>query len=153
MALKGHRNYDVQADEEISYFFNEVTERGIIVVYPDGNVMPPGLDDANNVARIPTSDDDGCAIGLLAYDVVDKDLTDCCLNKQKCETQVGAKVLIFTGGWHVTDQIAPGVVPTPGAKAYYAAGGQLSDSGTHEVGKFESNMSEDGFVRVRLNIS
>ena len=149
--LRGDMLYD-KADSEVSYFLNEVAERGIIVIYPDEEVLPPGLDTNLNTATVPTGTS-GVPIGILMEDVKDKDLTDCPLKASRRETNVGYKVEIIRRGWFLTNMVNSGDTPSPGDPAHFMAGGLFTTSTTSaRVGTFESALGPDGYVRVRVNL-
>ena len=152
MALKKHRNFN-KADWEVSFFMNETGEAGIIVAYPSASVAQPGLDDPNNAAVIPTSTG-FTPVGILASNVVNKDLVKHHLNKHKpSEQQIGSKVQIFRKGWFITDQVATGVTIAVGEDAYFGSGGKLTNNaGSVKVGVFESVEDSNGFVRVRIDL-
>ena len=148
--LKGRRHYG-QADSEISYFMVSAAAQGIIVSYPTGAIAPPALDDADNFARIPAAKSEQ-PLGLLLDAVVSRDLTKDHLNCHKRETNIGGKVEIARRGWFITDQIT-GADPSAGDKAYFDVGGLLTiETGSLQVGVFESDPDADGFVRVHINI-
>lgn len=149
--LKPDRNFD-RARSEISYYMGEVAEQGILVSYPTGDVLPPGLDDKDQYAVIP-ADDTVVPLGILLDNVVDKDLTDCAPNKSRREVQVNNKVEIVRAGWFVTDQLEDGIAPAPGDDMYFIAGGLFSTTaGSAVVGKFESTVDANGFARVYVQL-
>lgn len=152
--LKGHRNFSLGNDNEVSYSMDEAAEAGIIVCYPPtGTVTQPGLDDADNIAYIPTGANDGVPLGLLLTEVLDYDPELVDVRVYKTSALVGEKVEIAKAGWYVTDQLKSGDTPGPGDTAYYAANGELSTAGTYAVGKFESDKDSNGFVRVRITLN
>ena len=153
MAIKGPRNFSLGADSEISYFMNEAAEAGIIVVYTADDITDLSLDNAANEVAIPTDNDDGYPAGLLLQDVLDLDLTYSAGPLWGTQALVGEKVELAKGGWYQTDKLKSGDTPERGEDAYYAADGELSTSGIHRVGEFESGVNSEGFVRVRIQLN
>lgn len=151
MALKPDRSY-VLNDTEISYFMNEVAERGIIVTH-SSSASGAGLDDANGVVKIPTGTGDGNPAGLLLSNVVNKDLTQTHLNQHKDEVQLGNKVTLLVRGWVVTNMIKTGETPAAGAAAYFDADGELSaTSGSPQVGIWKGAKDSDGYAKVAITL-
>ncbi len=148
-----------RGDSETSFYMAEAAEAGILVAYPtSGTVSPPGLDDADNIAIVPTSTSDK-PIGILMDTV--KELTDSrylpneTIREVLFDTANGVypKVEIIRRGWFVTDQLHTGATAAPGAALYFAVGGLFtSASGSARVGTFESHEDADGFARIRLDV-
>ena len=69
--------------------------------------------------------------------------------------QVGGKVTLLRRGQVTTDQVAPGVVPSAGASAYYDGLGRFTTNSTNstKVGRFLSGLDTDGYVKVDVNIT
>ena len=152
MALKPHRK--VGNGTDISFFMNEVAERGIIVTFDTSSVSGSGaaMDDAGAVVAIPSSNQ-GLPAGLLVNDVVNLDLTRQHLNQHQDEVQVNSKVTVATRGEFVTNQIVAGDLPSAGLSAYFAADGELSTTaGATGVGRFLSSLDEDGYAKVDINL-
>lgn len=150
--LKGDMTYD-RSDSEVSFYMDEEAERGCLVVYDTGaDVAQPALDDADNLAIVPAGTA-GIPIGILMDTVIDIDLTRHDLWHSRREVAIGDKVEIIRKGWFVTDQVDTGGTYYPGAAAYWKAGGLFtSDSGSLQVGRFESDLDSNNFVRIRLDI-
>lgn len=151
MALKPDRFEDVT---DLSFFMNEVAERGVIVVH-DTSGSGAAMDQALATVVVPTGGVSGTyPAGLLLNDVVDIDLTRQHLNHHKEEVQVESKVLLLRRGWVVTDKIDG--TPTAGSPAYYDSAGRLRPTdptdGT-KVGRFLSEEDEDGYAKVEINIT
>lgn len=147
-----------RGDSETSFYMAEAAEAGIIVCYPtSGTVSPPGLDDADNVAIVPTSTSDK-PIGILMDTVKadsDRYLPNETVREVLFDTAAGTypKVEIIRRGWFVTDMIHTGATVTPGAAAHFAVGGTFTSVTTSaRVGTFESNKDADGYARVRINL-
>lgn len=164
MALKGDRYL---ANTEISYFMNEVAERGgIAVVSTVGSGAMLDQDDA--LVTYSASQSGKVPVGLLLADMVNKDLTQTHLNFHKDETQKGSKVPLLREGWVVTDMLeSTGLAPNNGQVAYLGVSGLLTTnasgvgdgtpgSGTGcsnpKIGRFEGKKDEDGYVRVYVKL-
>ncbi len=153
MALKPHRKPGQETD--ISFFMNEVAERGRIVTFDIGSVSGAGaaMDDANALVQVPTTTGDGTAAGLLVNDVVNLDLTRQHLNQHQDEVQVNSKVTVATRGEYLTNVLLAGDNPAAGNPAYFGVSGQFTTStGSAIVGRFLSSRDEDGYVKVDINI-
>ena len=157
MALKTDR-YHVQSD--ISYFMNEVAERGGVVCY---STIGSGAAMDDSVALVTYAADPSglLPVGVLMNDMVNLDLTRQHINWHKDEVQIGSKVTLWTKGDVVTDMRHEDV-PAVGMPAYLASSGLLTidtgvlyDDGTVQfpiVGVFKSSPDEDGFVKVSINL-
>ena len=153
MALKPHRKPGQGTD--ISFFINEVAERGGIVTFDITNPSGSGaaMDDANALVQVPTSTGDGIAAGLLVNDVVNLDLTRQHLNHHQDEVQVNSKVTVASRGEYLTNRIVAASIPAAGMIAYFAATGLLTTTiGSAAVGRFLSGKDEDGYAKVDINI-
>lgn len=151
MALKPDRN-EVYTD--ISFFMNEVAERGGVVSFSSGGVGV-AMDDANAVVANPTAASDVPA-GLLLNDVVDYDLTRQHMNWYKDEVQKGSKVTLLRRGFVVTNMLDPAAAPVAGAPAHFVAGGKLTQDpagGSAVVGVFLSSKDSDGYAKVDIHIA
>ena len=154
MALKGPR-LD-QGNHDISFFMNEVAERGGIAVmstYGSGDAM----DSASAVATYAANPSGKRPLGLVKNDVVNKDLTQTHLDYYKDEVQLGSKVVIAEKGDFLTDMIVPGVAVSGGLTAYVGASGLLTTqyvnaAATPSVGYFKTSKDQDGFAKVHINI-
>ncbi len=159
MALKGDR---LLAITEISYFMDQVAERGGVAVLKTAGSGAALDQQAAEVEYDVTGTPSGqYPVGLLLDDMVNKDLTRTHLNFQKSEQQKGSKVALLRDGWVVTNMFyAPtGVlhVPTGGAKCYLGASGLLTKyQGANlenpAVGRFESGLDEDGYAKVYIKL-
>ena len=155
MALKPDR---IEAHTDISFFMNEIAERGIIVVH---DVTTSGLgasmDDADNIVKKPdvAGGSGEQPAGLLMNDVVNLDLTRQHINWHKNEVQIGNKVTLMRQGQVTTNMIESGVLPAPGDKAYFTTDGELSTTSTNstQVGRFLSSLDSDGYCKVDVNIT
>ncbi len=153
MALKGDRYLAIT---EISYFMDQVAERGGVVVHKTAG-SGAALDQQAAEVEYAADPSGKVPVGLLLDDMVDKDLTRTHLNFQKSEHQKGNKVGLLRDGWVVTNRLeGTGVVPTGIEKAYLGASGLLTtddNSGVNpEVGRFESSRDEDGYVKVYVKL-
>lgn len=155
MALKPDR---IESHTDISYFMNEVAERGVIVVHETSTSgLGPAMDDADAVVRLPnnTGGSGEQPAGLLLNDVVNLDLTRQHINWHQDEMQIGGKVTLLRQGQVTTNMIESGVNPAPGDKAYFTIDGELSTTSTNstQVGRFLSSKDSDGYAKVDVNIT
>ncbi len=153
MALKPDRSPEYGSD--ISFYMNEVAERGGVVVLStvgSGGAMDNGAAlvtyAANPSGKLP--------IGFLMNDMVDVDLTKYFLNPNKDEVQKGSKVNLRTFGWLTTNFIKSGDTPVVGSKAYVDTNGkvtitQLNPVQNPQIGVFLSAKDQDGFAKVMFN--
>jgi hypothetical protein len=149
MALKPDR---IEAYTDISFFMNEVAERGGIVVH-DTSGSGVSMDDANALVVYPTGTS-GEPAGLLLNDVVNLDLTRQHINWHRDEVQIGSKVTLLRQGQVTTDVIATGVSVTAGDNAYFGANGELTNATSSvKVGRFLSSKDADGYAKVDINIT
>jgi hypothetical protein len=149
MALKGDC---YELDTEVTYFMNEVANRGICVSV---NTQGSGaaMDSASALATSAANASGKAPLGILLCDVVDIDQTRQHINWHKPEVQKGSKVTILSKGWVVTDQISG--TPTTGAVAYLANSGLISATqatGAPAIGRFLSTKDADGFAKVQVNL-
>jgi len=151
MALKPDR---IEAYTDISFFMNEVAERGGVVVHVTAG-SGAAMDDANAVVEYAADPSGTDPAGLLLNDVVDYDLTRQHINWHKDEVQKGSKVTLLRQGFVVTDMIVSGVSPSAGERAYYGADGLLTNTDTNstQVGRWLSEKDSDGFAKVDINIT
>lgn len=160
MGLKTDRNEHLT---EISFFMNEVAERGgvaCISTLGSGGSMDQSQAlvtyAANPVGRIP--------VGILLNDMVNIDQTRQKLNLHKNEVQMGGKVTLLRGGHVVTNRIVPGTLVVAGQPAYLGPSGYLQiTQGTQSglpyepsnptIGYFASVKDEDGYAKVMLKLT
>jgi len=155
MALKPARKYDEGTD--ISFFMNEVGEKGTAVVFCPGSAgVGAAMDDPNATVCLSDGTAGEVVVGLLTTDVVDIDESRCCRNWHRDETTVCGKVTVMTHGWAVTNMVDAGVTPAPGEPAYAAANGLWSNvdggTGNAPAGRFMSAPDADGYVKIAVNI-
>jgi hypothetical protein len=151
MALKPDR---IEAYTDISFFMNEVAERGGVVVHlTSGSGV--SMDDASSVVEYASTPSGTVPAGLLLNDVVNLDLTRQHINWHKDEVQVGSKVTVLRQGQVTTDMVVSEDSPVAGDNAYYGANGLLSTTSTNsvKVGRFLSSKDADGYVKVDINIT
>jgi hypothetical protein len=158
MALKSDR-FEFQTD--VSFFMNEVAERGGIVVLPTGST-PSGaaMDSAAALVSYASNPSGLAPIGLLLNDMVNLDLTRQHINWHKNEIQKGGKVTILRKGYVVTNRISTSGTPVAGNNAYVADSGLIStsvralvlDSGAQPIGRFLSAKDADGYAKVEINL-
>jgi hypothetical protein len=154
MALKMDRQVDAV---DISYFMNEVAERGVIVSKSTAG-SGVAMDSPKNLATVPAAASGASPIGMLSCDVIDVDRTVTPLNWHKDVQALGDKVCIFTKGWYVTNKI----IGTPTGKELAAlsmsgyitpvAIGTPGTAAVPLVGRFRSGLSEEGFAKVYIDL-
>jgi hypothetical protein len=153
MALKADR-YEFQTD--ISYFMNQVAERGGMVSLVTGG-SGAAMDQGQALVEYAATGSGKVPMGILLNDVVNIDLTRQKLNPYKNEVQKGSKVTILRKGWVVTNRIQ-GTAPTAGGNVFVAHSGNLAASdlvgaGTQPVcGTWLSNVDQDGYAKVEVNL-
>jgi hypothetical protein len=156
MALKPDR-YELQTD--ISFFMNEVAERGGIAVM---NGAPSGaaMDSAANIVTYVANPSGKVPVGVLMNDMKNYDLTTQHVNQHKNEVQKGGKVTILRKGYVVTNRISTSGTPVAGDYAYLADSGLIStsaralvlDSGAQPIGRFLSAKDSEGYAKVEINL-
>lgn len=156
MALKGDR-YEIQTD--ISFFMNEVAERGGVVTI-NGTPSGAAMDAANNIATYVANPSGKVPMGILLNDMVNIDLTRQHLNWYKNEVQKGGKVTVLKKGYVVTNKISTSGTPVAGDYAYLADSGLIStsaralvlDGGAQPIGRFLTAKDTDGYAKVEINL-
>ena len=151
MALKPDR---IEAYTDISFFMNEVAERGGVVVHLSSG-SGVSMDDASAVVEYAASPSGTVPAGVLLNDVVNLDLTRQHINWHKDEVQIGSKVTVLRQGQVTTDMVVSEDSPAAGNNAYYGVNGLFSTSSTNsvKVGRFLSSKDSDGYVKVDINIT
>lgn len=151
MALKSDR-YEFQTD--ISFFMNEVAERGGVAVLSTGG-SGAAMDQSQALVTYAANPSGKTPIGVLLNDMVDIDLTRQHLNKYKNEIQKGSKVTMLRKGYVVTNMIT-GATPAAGDDAYVGHSGRFTKTdinGTQSViGVFLSSPDQDGYAKVEVNL-
>ena len=157
MALKSDR-YEFQTD--VSFFMNEVAERGGIVTLATGST-PSGaaMDSSLNVVTYVANPSGKVAMGVLLNDMVNIDLTRQHINWHKDELQKGGKVTVLRKGYVITNLVGSGT-PTAGAYAYVADSGYIStstralilDLGAQPIGRFMTAKDAEGYAKVEINL-
>ena len=150
MALRPTRNEHLT---DLSFFMDEVAERGIVVVFSTAG-SGAAMDQAEaKVAKPGASGAIGTPVGLLLNDMVNLDLTRQHINFAQDEMQKGGKCLLLRRGFVVTDQVSG--TPTVGQAAYLFEHGQITAEGAGDltqVGRFLSTKDNDGYAKVAINI-
>ena len=160
MALKSDR-YVLQTD--ISFFLNEVAERGVIVSLSTGG-SGVALDNQGTTSSpfplaVVSANPSGVKpIGFLMNDMVSIDTTRYHLNFHKDEVDMPGKVTILRKGWVLTDKVTGGL-PAAFDKAYLGGSGLLQKTQgvggevqNPTVGQFLSTVDEDGYTKVEINL-
>lgn len=150
MALKADRLY-LQTD--ISFFMNEVAERGGLVCNSSTVGSGAAMDQGQNVVTYQASPSGKYPLGILLNDMVNIDLTRQKINPYKNEVQKGSKVTILRKGYVVTNRIQG--TPAVGDLVYPGHSGLLANSNTTGnttvIGQFLSNKDQDGYAKVEVN--
>ena len=158
MALKTDRS-TLQTD--ISFFMNEAATRGGVVTLSTGG-SGASMDNGSALVTYVAAPSGKVPFGLLVNDMVNIDLTRQHLNQHKDEVQKGGKVTLLTKGWVVTSNLE-GTSPAAGNAAFLAHSGNLSttdlsaddtdaDGSTRVVGRFVSDVDEDGYAKVFIDL-
>lgn len=153
MALKADR-YEFQTD--ISYFMNEVAERGGCVVLSTGG-SGAAMDQGQALVTYAATASGKVPVGILLNDMVNIDLTRQKMNPYKNEVQKGSKVTLLRKGWVVTNRIQ-GTAPTAGGSVFVAHSGNLAASNLVSqgimpvIGTWMSNVDQDGYAKVEVNL-
>ena len=155
MALKSDRS-TLQTD--ISFFMNEAATRGGVAVISTGG-SGASMDNGSALVTYAAAPSGTAAVGLLMNDMVNIDLTRQHINQHKDEIQKGGKVTILRKGWVVTSNIEGSTTSLAGKPAFVAHSGNIaqsdivSDDGqTHVIGRFLSNVDQDGYAKVEVNL-
>ncbi len=153
MALKGDSD-TVQYD--ISFFMNEVAERGGIAVFSTAG-SGIALDQSSALVTYAASPSGKVPLGMLVNDMVNVDLSKYQLNTYKDEVQKGGKVTLVRKGWRVTNKLEASITPTAGATAYLSNSGLITNANlgaaaTPVVGKFLSTKDENGYAKVSIEL-
>lgn len=155
MALKADRQIDAT---EIGYFFNGVSERGVILSLVTGG-SGIALDNSKNLVSVAGNGSGSNPIGLLLNDFVQIDRTRLPLNWYKDQQASGDKATLLRRGWVVTNMIQGTV--TAGMQATLGPNGVVSGIAygsltnkvnTPIVGQFLSGKDEAGFARLEINL-
>jgi len=149
MALKGDYN---PVSYDISFFMNEVAERGGIVVY---STVGSGvaLDSSKQLCTYAANPSGKVPAGFLMNDMVNVDQSHYQVNPYQDVVQKGGKVSLVNYGWVLTNMIEAGDTPTAGATAYLSNSGLVTSTSrgsaaTPPVGKFQTAKDENGYARV-----
>lgn len=151
MALKPERYF---VADDISFFMNEVAERGGFVSLSTGG-SGTAMDQGVALCTYAASQSGKTPLGLLMQDMVSKDLTQMHINFYKDEVPLGSKVQMWTQGTVVTNMVYPGLTPAAGGTAYLGPSGlvqttNVNSVATPVVGKFLSSKDADGYVKIRF---
>lgn len=153
MALKAGHNLQ---DFKTGYFSDStMTRGGIVSVKTVGS--GESLDDSNAVAEYATAPSGTKQLGFLMDDVVANDLTRVHKNTYKQEVEKYEKVTIVNRGWVTTNMIAGEITVVAPQTAYVTESGLLTNVAGNGynviVGEFETNVDEDGYARVSINLN
>jgi hypothetical protein len=154
MALKMDRQVDAV---DISYFLNEVAERGVVVSVSTGG-SGIAMDSPKNLATVAATSVGARPLGILLNDFVDIDTSRLPVNWLKDQHKLGDKCTILTKGWVVTNKITG--TPVAGQLAGLSSSGTLTGLavGTAEtanvplIGRFRSSINEEGFAKVYVDL-
>ena len=158
MALKADR-HEVVTD--ISFFMNEAATRGGVVSLSTAG-SGASMDNGSALVTYAALPSGKVPVGLLVNDMVNIDLTRQHLNQHKDEVQKGGKVTLLQKGTVVTNHLG-GIDPNGGDPAYLAHSGNLAasdlsdddtdaDGSTRLVGRFLSDVDEDGYAKVFIDL-
>ena len=156
MALKTDRS-TLQTD--ISFFMNEAATRGGIASLSTGG-SGAAMDQGAALVTYAANPSGKIPVGLLLNDMVNIDLTRQHLNQHKDEVQKGGKVTLLQKGFVVTNSLE-GTDPNAGDPAYLAHSGNIATSALAGnptnpdrliVGRFLSDVDEDGYAKVYIDL-
>ena len=155
MALKPDRDL---ARTDVSFFMNEVLERGGVAVLSTGG-SGAAMDQSAALATYAAEPSGKMPLGIALGDMVNYDLTKRHINDFKYEVQKGGKMALLKQGYVVTNNIEGSTTSLAGQPAYVAHSGNVSqtnivadDTGGQVVGVFLSNIDEDGYAKVEVNL-
>lgn len=159
LKLKNY-SYAALSPDDISHYMKTAGEAGGIVCYVNTNPFGPTMDDPDNVVGyVATPDANTKVAGLLMMTVLDYDPTKVERNNQNpFEVPVNSKVWVRTGGYVDTNMITTADVAglTGPTDAYLGLNGLLTTSAaapTIKVGRFESGVDSDGYVKLTIDIA
>jgi len=118
MALKADR---LEFQTDISFFMNEVAERGGVACYDSTSGSGAAMDQGAALVTYQANPSGKVPVGILMNDMVNVDLTRQILNPYKNEVQKGSKVTLLRKGWVVTNKVQG--TPTAGARVYVGQSG------------------------------
>jgi len=160
MSLK--RDIDVFEYAQPVWYMNEVATRGGIVSIGTGG-SGVALDNQGTasspipLATYKASSSGAVPIGMLLTDVVSLDTTKFHPNFQKNEVAKPGKVTIVKRGIFMTNMFVG--APSAGDDAYLASSGYVQKTpaglglaNTPRVGKFWQTQSEDGYIKLEVNL-
>lgn len=152
MALKADR---LEFQTDISFFMNEVAERGGVACYGSTSGSGAAMDQGAALVTYQANPSGKIPVGLLMNDMVNVDLTRQILNPFKNEVQKGSKVTLLRKGWVVTNKVQG--TPTAGQRAYVGQSGNLSTTSLDHanpqvIGQFLSIPDQDGYSKVEVNL-
>ena len=154
MALKPDRH---EFDTDVSFFMNEVAVRGGVACISTGG-SGGAMDQSAALVTYSAEPSGKVPLGVLLQDMVNYDLTKRHINDFKDETQKGGKVAILKKGYVVTNNIEGSTTSLVGQPAYIAHSGNVAqtnivadDTGGTVVGRFLSNVDEDGYAKLEVN--
>lgn len=158
MALLEGRGARLEYD--ISNIINEaVSEPGVIACFKTANYgSGEALGQTAGQLEVPASSSGALPAGAVMVKVVDVDETLQIRNYHNDSMTVGDPVQICVRGVLTTNTIVG--APTPGATAYLLSSGYIgptlnADGGlaaTPKVGRFESQVDENGYAKVRIEL-
>lgn len=153
MALKPYRKV---LDSLPNFYFNEVSEPGIVTVFSGNGGSGAFTDQAGGKVVVPNGAGGPSGTkpaGILMEESVDVDITRYELNQHRLQDVIGAKYWLLTKGVIVTDKVTG--TPTAGQDAYYTTGGIFTTTTTNstKVGRFLGQKDNDGFIMVDINIT
>lgn len=156
MSLKPDRQINDYLND---FFMNATATRGIGLVSTSGTNVASGVaaDSAYQSVEVATNPSGRYFVGVLLNDVVNRDLSDTQMNRNKSEAQIGDKVAIAREGWLVTNNVAAVSSIQPMAPAYLGATGifttvaLLNGQSLTRVGQFATRVDEQGYVKLILN--
>jgi len=149
MALKRKRKIKT---DDLNFKLAQVAVKGVLVTY---DAVTDGFVKLDAAIASPSFTPDK-VVGMLMFDVVDRDFNALPVNFQKLETGLSGFVRLAKEGEIGTDQLDAGAVFGPGSGVFLGANGTIatatvSPSG-ERVGTALASVDSDGFVEIYLDI-
>ena len=156
MSIKPTRQIDA---DEARYFLNEASEAGVVVSISTAG-SGTSMDSAANLITVKGASSGALPVGMLVNEFVDIDETRFPVNWNKDQANKGSKATVMTKGWLVTDKVVgsndlagkQAVLASSGFVASKATNGTHNEVSTPTVGRFRTDVDEDGYAAVYIDL-
>jgi hypothetical protein len=153
MALKPDRE---ELTQDISFYMNEVAERGgiaVLLTVGSGGGWKTVMGETKNVVTYAANPSGKQPAGILLNDMVVLNAAIGMTQRfgQRDEMPVGGKCTLLRRGWVVTNKISG--TPVGGEPAFAGPSGLISPTnggGAPQIGQFLGSKDEDGYARVSV---